>query len=113
MKTKALAILAVVAAMPAIAQDVDYLQLATDSGVCGTGGVSTAVYREDLGGVEVTCNPGTTPVDVADLQLPAGADVTALSPLVGGATPYLLGGGFLALLAGAGGSSSTSDTISN
>jgi hypothetical protein len=85
-----------VAAIPAVAQEPNYVQLATESGVCGTAPVLGAIFDAATNSVTATC----------------GGDVTALgSPLVGGLAPALLGGlAFFAVAAGGDGTNGTTGT---
>lgn len=80
------AAVAILAAMPVLAQDAaidPYMQAAIDSGVCGDAQVRTAVFNDERNIIEVTCE-----------EEPAG-----IVPLVGGLGPALIAGGAALALA--------------
>lgn len=76
---------------PVLAQD--YMQMATDSGVCGAAPVATATFIAETNTISVVCEE----------------DVTGFLPLLGGLGPTALAS-FAVVLAAAGGGSGPSDT---
>jgi Na+/glutamate symporter len=83
--------LTIVVASPALGQD--YMQMATDSGICGDAPVAAATFVAETNSISVTCQE----------------DVTGFLPLIGGLGPAALAG-IAVVLAAAGGGSGPSDT---